>query len=74
MVNDMQKGLAVDLDDLNKMYVLVSRRVVVCTGKGAGGATFATIDQDLAKKNPRKNSPAKDDKKTKEEKHAAKLA
>lgn len=75
VVNDVQKGLAVDLDDLNKMYVLASRRVVVCTGKDAGGgATFATIDQDLNKKGPGKNSPGKDDEKTKQEKLAAWLA
>jgi hypothetical protein len=65
VVNDMQKGLAVDLDDLNKMYVLASRRVVVRTGKDTGGATFATKDQDLNKKNPSKNSPGKNDEKTK---------
>jgi hypothetical protein len=65
VVNDMQKGLAVDLDDLNKMYVLASRRVVVHTGKDTEGATFATKDQDLDKKNPSKNSPGKNDEKTK---------
>ena len=36
VVNDMQKGLSINLDDLNKMYVLASRRVVVRTTKDAG--------------------------------------
>ena len=44
IVNNMQKGTMLDLDDLNKMCVLTSRWVVVRTGKDGGGATFATID------------------------------
>ena len=42
VVNDMQKGSSVSLDDLNKLYVVASRRVVVKSGKDGGGATFAT--------------------------------
>jgi len=45
VINDMKKGSVVCLDDLNKMYVVASRRVAVKTGKEGGGATFATVDQ-----------------------------
>jgi hypothetical protein len=45
VVNDMQKGSSVSLDDLNKMYVVASRRVLVKARKDGGGATFATVDQ-----------------------------
>jgi len=71
IVNDMQKGtLTTQIDDLNKMYILASRRVVVKIGdKSAGGATFTTVDNNMAKKLP------KDDKaKTKEQKYAEHLA
>jgi hypothetical protein len=54
VVNDMQKGSSVILDDANKMYVVASRRVVVKAGKDRGGATFATLDQT-----PRKGSNPK---------------
>jgi hypothetical protein len=33
IINVMQKGAKLDLDDLNKMYVLASRRVVLRSGK-----------------------------------------
>jgi hypothetical protein len=36
VVNDMQKGSSMTLDDLNKMYVVTSRRVVVKAGKDRG--------------------------------------
>jgi hypothetical protein len=56
IVNDMQKGATSNLDDLNKMYVLASRCVVVKTGKDGGGATFATIDQSTKKTNTKNES------------------
>jgi hypothetical protein len=71
IVNNMQKGtLTTQIDDLNKMYILASRRVVVKIGdKSAGGATFTTVDNNMAKKQP------KDDKaKTKEQKYVERLA
>jgi hypothetical protein len=43
-----------DLDDLNKMYVLASRHVVVRAGRDSGGATFAT-DQSQKKPGASKN-------------------
>jgi hypothetical protein len=33
VVNDMQKGSSVTLDDLNKMYVVASRQVIIKAGK-----------------------------------------
>jgi hypothetical protein len=44
IVNDLQKGtLTNQIDDLNKMYVLASRRVVIKANKDLpGGATFTT--------------------------------
>jgi hypothetical protein len=81
VINNMQKGLAVDLNDLNKMYLLASRRVVARTGKDVGGATFAMLDQ--AKKGQggggegsTKSAPGVEGKngKTAEEWLAAKLA
>jgi hypothetical protein len=45
VVNDLQKSLSIDLNDLNKMYVLASQRVVAWTGKVKGGTMFATLDQ-----------------------------
>jgi hypothetical protein len=69
IVNDLQKGtLTTQIDDLNKMYILASRRVVVKTGdKITGGASFATVDTKTAKQQPK-------DGKTKEQKQAEKLA
>jgi hypothetical protein len=74
VVNDMQKGLAVNLDDLNKMYMLLSRRVVLRTGKDAGRATFTTIDRDVNKKGRGKSTPVLGVDKMKQEKHGARLA
>jgi hypothetical protein len=87
VVNDMQKGSSVSLDDLNKMYVVASRRVVVKSGKDGGGATFATVDQTPKKgSNPRNGHGGQGDAKasdggtqpevgkTPEEKAASKLA
>jgi hypothetical protein len=84
VVNDVQKGSSVSLDDLNKMYVVASRRVVVKAGKDGGGATFATVDQ-MPKKGSNPKSGQGDTKagddgtqpdagKTQEEKAALKLA
>jgi len=55
IVNDMQKGmLTTQIDDLNKMYVLASRRVVVkLEGQLPGGATFATVDATMMRKQPK---------------------
>jgi hypothetical protein len=83
IVNDLQKGtLTTQISDLNKMYILASRRVVVKSGKDLpGGATFATVDTQYSNKtNKTKTTPdAPDDKtkgggKTKEEKKATWLA
>jgi len=85
VVNDMQKGSSVSLDDLNKMYVVASRRVVVKASKDGGGATFATVDQTPKKGgNPKGTISGEvkteggtvqgDAERTKEEKVAAKLA
>jgi len=75
IVNDMQKGtLTTQIDDLNKMYILASRRVVVkLEGKLPGGATFATVDTKMVRKQPNDNKNEKNDK-TKEQKQAARLA
>jgi hypothetical protein len=69
IVSNMQKGaLTTQIDDLNKMYILASRRVVVKTGdKSASGATFATVDNNMAKQ------PKDDKAKTKEQKYAESL-
>jgi hypothetical protein len=50
VINDMQKGKSALLDDLNKMFVLASRRVIVKAGKDGRGATFATVYQTPTKK------------------------
>ena len=73
IVNGMQKGmLMAPVDDLNKMYILASRRVVVKMGKEVpGGATFATVDTKFAKNQPKDEANGK---KTKEQKYAEKLA
>jgi hypothetical protein len=75
IVNDMQKGtLTTQIDDLNKMYILASRRVVVkLEGKLPGGATFATVDTKMVRKQPNDNKNEKNEK-TKEQKQAACLA
>jgi len=72
IVNDLQKGtLTPQIDDLNKIYILASRRVVVKTGnKLTGGATFATVDTNIAKKQPKDTKGGK----TKEQKQAERLA
>ncbi len=74
VVNDMQKGMSALLDDLNKMFVLASRRVVVKTGKdGGGGATFATADKGFKPKGAEKNGTEKPGENPKSEDKAAKL-
>jgi len=58
IVNDMQKGILTQPGDLNTMYLLASRRVVVRSQKeGSGGAIFALIDEGTKKdgKNPTKS-------------------
>jgi hypothetical protein len=69
IVNDLTKGtLLTQVNGLNKMYILASQRVVVKTGKEIpGGATFATVDEKIPKKQP-------NDGKTKEQKQAKRLA
>jgi hypothetical protein len=73
IVNDLQKGtLTNQIDDLNKMYVLASRRVVVKANKDLpGGATFATADGVYASKKKGTDEHDKNGNKTKEEKKAA---
>jgi len=75
IVNDLQKGtLTNQIADLNKMYILASRRVVVKTNKDSpGGATFATVDEQHKGKNPKDKVPGEDGK-TAEQKHKEKLA
>jgi len=81
IVNDLQKGtLTTQIADLNKMYILASKRVVVKTNKekeATGGATFATVDtQHKTKRSPKDEGNPKhgNEKSTKEEKQAARLA
>jgi len=76
IVNDLQKGTLTDqIDDLNKMYVLASRRVVVKANKDLpGGATFATADGAYSSKKKGTDEHDKNENKTKEEKKAAWLA
>jgi hypothetical protein len=50
MIDNMQKGTKLDIGDLIKMFLLVSRRVVVRASKGGEGATFAMIDTLVKKK------------------------
>jgi hypothetical protein len=76
VVNDMQKGTLASLDDLNKMFVLASRRVVVKSGKdGGGGATFTTADKGFKPKGQDKaNADKTAGEAAKNEGKAAKLA
>jgi hypothetical protein len=69
IVNDLQKGTMTPIKDLNTMYILASRRVVVKVGKDLpGGAAFATADaQRLTKKKSSDDGDTKGGK-TKEEK------
>ena len=77
IVNGLQKGMLQKISDLNKMYILASRRVVIKTSKDTpGGATFATVDGQY--KTPAKKPTGDKDgdagKKTKEQKYAKRLA
>jgi hypothetical protein len=81
IVNDLQKGtLTTQIADLNKMYILASRRVVVKDSKTSpGGATFATLDgqRRLGKnqKNPNDESASSEGKnKMAEQRYQEKLA
>jgi hypothetical protein len=48
IVNDIQKGILTQPKDLNTIYVMASRRVVVRNTKdNAGGATFYTIEEGM---------------------------
>jgi len=68
VVNEMQKGTSASLDDF------ASRRVVVKTGKDAGGgATFATADKGFKPKGTEKADPDKNADNDSDDK-AAKLA
>jgi hypothetical protein len=76
IVNDLQKGtLTSQIANLNKMYILASRRVVVKTSdRTPGGATFATVDgQRKTGKNP-KNATPEGKGKSAEERYKEKLA
>jgi hypothetical protein len=56
VVNDMQKGSSILYDNLNKMFFLASRCVVIKTSKdGTGGATFTTVDKGFKQKGQDKN-------------------
>jgi hypothetical protein len=71
IVNDLQKGTLTQIKDLNKMYILASRSMVVkVEGNLSGGATFATVDTRITKKQPNDNKKEK----TKEQKQAERLA
>jgi len=75
IVNDLQKGTMVPVKDLNKMYILASRRVVVKVSKDLlGGATFATADAQRVSKKKSANDGTVKGGKTKEEKKAKWLA
>jgi hypothetical protein len=82
VINDMQKGTSVQLDDLKKMYVLASRWVAVKTGKDGGGAFFATgfkkkgSDKNTTDKNQGSTSQGAGNanSKNEKEKQASKLA
>jgi hypothetical protein len=75
LVNDLQKGTITDqISDLNKMYILASRRVVVKMGKDSpGGAAFATVDTQRVNKKKTKDDQDKGGK-AKEERAAAIMA
>jgi hypothetical protein len=71
-VNDIQKGILTQPKDLNAVYIMTSRRVVVRNNKdNLGGATFTTIEE--GSKRTDKDSKGKSEK-TKAEKEAAAAA
>jgi hypothetical protein len=74
IVNDIQKGILTQPKDLNAIYIMASRRVVVRNNKdNLGGATFATIEE--GNKRTDKAGPGKGkSEKTKAEKEAAAAA
>ncbi len=75
IVNDLQKGTLTPIKDLNQMYILASRRVVLKDAKGMpGGATFATLDAQKKGKKGLKSSPDDDDKEKADAMYLAKLA
>lgn len=46
IVNDIAKEVMTQPKDLNTMYVLASRCVIVCSNQpNIGGATFATLEE-----------------------------
>jgi hypothetical protein len=55
-VNDIGKEVMDPPEDLNTMYLLASRRVVVCNNQpNVGGATFATLEEDRRKRDGKRN-------------------
>jgi hypothetical protein len=71
IINDIQKGILTQPKDLNAVYIMASRRVVVRNNKDTqGGATFATIEE--GSKCTDKDGKKSD--KTKAEKEAAAAA
>jgi len=77
IVNDLQKGTLLPIKDLNKMYILASRRVVLKDSKDTpGGATFATLDTQRKHTKYPKNKDGKTDgdETSAEERYKARLA
>jgi len=80
IVNDLQKGtLTTQIADLNEMYILASRRVVVKDSKTSpGGATFATVDGQIKVPLKAQKGTGEDEKsegkQTAEQKYQEKLA
>jgi hypothetical protein len=76
IVNDLMKGTLTPIKYLNKMYILTSWREVEKESKEApGGATFATVDQQInLKKSPKGKDNEEKDTLSKEEKYAQRLA
>ena len=56
IVNDIAKEVMDQPENLNAMYVLASRHVVVRNNQpNVGGATFATLEEDRKKGNRKRN-------------------
>jgi hypothetical protein len=51
IVNDIQKGILTQPEDLNKIYIMASCSIVVPSAKDtAGGATFAMVESTNKRK------------------------
>jgi hypothetical protein len=73
IVNNIQKGILTQPQDLNTIYIMASQRAVVRSTKDtAGGATFATIESTTKQKQGETPSDGKEE--TKEQKAAEPLA